>query len=179
MRGCRVLIKVILLHVLAVIALVSREAKESFFKDRIAAVPQRESEADHLVAVGDAADAVFAPAVGTRARMVVREIFPSGAAGTVVFANRSPLALGEIRSPALPVFFSIAVFLEPLVFLGLKSGHGLESLSRRSQIMVYGRIFCESRGDRCGIRARSDKPARKAQSPEDGMLQLYARSRGN
>src|SRR5580704_13591795 len=37
--GSRVLIEVILLHILAVIALVSREAKEPFFKDGIAAVP--------------------------------------------------------------------------------------------------------------------------------------------
>src|SRR5277367_982051 len=96
------------------------------------------------MAIRDAANAVFAPAVGARPCVIVREIFPSGPARAVVFAYRTPLALGEIRSPALPVFFACSVFLEPLVFRRLASGHGLEPLNGRAQIMVYGRIFCES-----------------------------------
>ena len=52
-----------------------------------------EREADALVAVANAADAVLAPAIGAGARVIVREIFPGGAVGAVILANRAPLAL--------------------------------------------------------------------------------------
>ena len=47
----RVQIKVVLFHILAVIALAAGEAEEAFFKDRIAAVPEGQGEADELVLV--------------------------------------------------------------------------------------------------------------------------------
>src|SRR5580700_2613454 len=74
--------------------------------------------------------------------MIVGEVFPSRASRAVVFAHRAPLALGEIRPPALPVFLAVAGFLEPLVFLGLKSGHCVESLDRRSNYGLWSHL-CE------------------------------------
>ena len=50
----------------------------------------------------DAGEPVLAPAVGLRARLVVRERVPRVTAGRVVLAHRAPLALGEVRSPRLP-----------------------------------------------------------------------------
>src|SRR5438477_562924 len=47
-------------------------------------------------------DAVLAPAVRTRARMIVREVVPGGAAGAVVLAHRAPRALADVRSPCAP-----------------------------------------------------------------------------
>ena len=69
-------VEVVLLHVLAVIALVAGEAEQPLLEDRVRAVPQREREAQPLPVVADAGDAVLAPAVGARSRVVVREVFP-------------------------------------------------------------------------------------------------------
>src|SRR5215469_12642892 len=110
-------IEVALLHVLAVIPLISRQPKEAFFENGVAAIPKREPEAHHLMAVADAADSVFAPAISTRTGMVMRKVFPGSAVGAVIFADRAPLALGKIRSPALPVLLAQASFLKTLVFL--------------------------------------------------------------
>ena len=95
MRGRAVEVEVVFLDVLAVIALVAGEAEEAFFQDRIALVPQRDRETDRLVTVADAGQAVFVPAIGARAGVIVREIFPGGAVRAVVFAHRAPGAFAE------------------------------------------------------------------------------------
>ena len=100
-RGVEVV--VILFDVFAVIPFPVGEAEKPLFEDRIFFVPQRERETDVLMAVAEAADAVFAPAIGARARVIVREIIPGVAVRAVVFANRAPLAFGKIRPPALPM----------------------------------------------------------------------------
>ncbi len=66
--------------------------------------------------VADAEDAVFGPAISARTRMVVREIGPSVAIRAVIFANRAPGTLGQVRPPALPVFFVSFCFVKTLVF---------------------------------------------------------------
>ena len=60
-------VEVVLLHVLAVVALAGRQAERPLLQDRVGAVPQREREAQQLVAVADAGQAVLAPAVGLAA----------------------------------------------------------------------------------------------------------------
>src|SRR6266478_9540457 len=47
-RGSRIEIEIILLHVLAMISFIARKAKEAFFEDWIAAIPQSQSEAHEL-----------------------------------------------------------------------------------------------------------------------------------
>src|SRR5229473_5644812 len=122
-RGCRVEVEIIFLNVFAVIALISGQAEESLFEDGIAAIPQRQPETDHLMAVADSAEAVLSPAIRARTRLVVREKFPGSAAGTVILTNRSPLPLGKIGPPALPMFLAGACFLETAVFGGLNAWH--------------------------------------------------------
>ena len=95
--------KIIFLDVFAVIALIASQPKEPFLENRILAIPKRQSEADILMAIGDAADTVFAPAVGAAARLIVRQIFPDVSIRAVVLAYRAPLAVGYLRSPAFPV----------------------------------------------------------------------------
>jgi len=73
---------VVLLDVLAVVPLAVGEPEEPFLEDGIPAVPERNSETELLPVVGDAGEAVLAPAVGARPRVVVREVRPG-----------SPLAL--------------------------------------------------------------------------------------
>src|SRR5207247_6842843 len=61
---------------------------------------------------GQPEEPVLAPAVGAAARVVVGEVVPGGAVGRVVLAHRAPLALGQVRPPALPVAFTASVLLE-------------------------------------------------------------------
>ena len=100
-RGVEV--EVVLLDVLAVIALAAGEPEEALLEDRIAPVPQGQREAEPPVVVGDPGDPVLAPAVGARARVVVREEIPGRPVGAVVLAHRAPLALGQVGPPAPPV----------------------------------------------------------------------------
>ena len=116
MRRRRIEVEVILLHVFAVIALIARQAEQALLQDRIAPVPKRQREAHALVPVADPADAVLAPAVGARARMIVRKIFPRRPVRAVILAHRSPLPLGKIRPPALPVLGALVRFVQALFF---------------------------------------------------------------
>src|SRR5262249_26024722 len=122
-RRCRVEVKVVFLYVLAMIPFVARETKNALFENWIAAIPQGKRETNHLMAVADTRYAVFSPAIGAGTGVIVREEFPSGAAGAVVFTDGSPLALGKIRPPAFPIAFSGAIFLETSIFGSLESGH--------------------------------------------------------
>src|SRR4029453_3271462 len=88
----RVEVEVVLLHVLAVISLVAAEAEEALLQDGVAAVPERQGEAEPSVVVGDPGDPVLAPAVRPRPRVIVREEFPDRSVRTVVPAARSPLS---------------------------------------------------------------------------------------
>src|SRR5712692_11952362 len=125
-------IEVVLFHILAVIALISGQAEEAFFQDRITPVPERKAEAHHLVAIADSANAVFAPTVGARAGVVMREKFPSGAVGTVIFTDCAPLAFRKIGPPALPVFLADARFFEAPVFCRWDAWHGA--------MILYGKV---------------------------------------
>ena len=103
MRWRAVEIVVALLHILAVVAFIACESEQPFFKDRIAAVPKRQRKADLLMAVADARDAVFIPAIRPRPRMIVRQILPCRSARAVIFAHGPPGALTEVGPPAAPV----------------------------------------------------------------------------
>src|SRR5688572_5345777 len=102
MRRRRVEVEVVFLHVLAMIAFAVREAEQPLLDDGIAAVPERHCEAEALMVIADPGEPVLAPAVGARARMVVREVVPGVAGFAVVLANCPPLPLGEVGSPFLP-----------------------------------------------------------------------------
>src|SRR5258708_38608181 len=65
------------------------------------------------MAVADAGEAVFIPAVGAGARMLMREIVPGGAVGAVILAHGPPRAFADVWPPALPVFLPIARLTQP------------------------------------------------------------------
>ena len=120
-------VEVVLLDVLAVIALAVGQAEETLLEDRVRAVPERQGEAEPLLVIGDAGQAVFAPAVGARARLVVAEVVPGVAAFAVVLADRTPLALAEVRTPLLPGNRSLASRFQSIMF----RRHGCVPRSRR------------------------------------------------
>src|SRR5207302_7203439 len=95
----------------------------ALLEDRVALVPQREPEAQVKVLVAEAADAVFAPAIGAAARVIMREICPGVAVGAVILAHRAPLALADIGSPA-PPGRTAPRFLQPAAFSRLRDVAG-------------------------------------------------------
>ncbi len=94
--------KVVLLHVLAVIALRIGEAGEALLQDRVSTVPQRHGQAEPLAVVAHAGDTVFAPAIGPRPSLVMGEVAPGVTALAVVLANGAPLPIAQIGAPSTP-----------------------------------------------------------------------------
>ena len=92
-------VEVVFLDVLAVIALAVGEPEQALLEDRVRAVPQRQCEAEPLLPVGEAGQAVLPPAVGARASLVMAEVVPGVAALAVVLTHGTPLALAEVRTP--------------------------------------------------------------------------------
>ena len=56
-----------------------------------------------LLFIAKAADAVFVPAIGSAAGVIVGKIVPGVAVGAIVFAHGAPGPLAEVRAPALPI----------------------------------------------------------------------------
>src|SRR5262249_23730542 len=110
-------------------------------QDRIAAVPERQREAEVLHAIAEAGDPVLAPAVGAAARVIVGEVVPRRPAGAVVLAHGPPLALAQVGSPVLPRGVGGRSFGEPRL---LRSGKGL----RRRRIHGALRRFDANGGSR-------------------------------
>ncbi len=126
-RGRVVEIEIIFLDVFPVVALFAGQPEETLFQNRVAAIPQRQGEADALVPVANAGQPVFVPPVGAQVRVFEREIAPSIAIGAVVLAHCGPCALRQKRTPAIPVGAAPAHFFHADLFgVGMVVGrHGL------------------------------------------------------
>lgn len=77
--------------------------------------------------IADASNSVFTPAISARTCVIVWKIFPGSAAGAVVLPDRSPLTLGKIGSPTLPILLVSSRLLEPPVFDCQQSRHRIDS----------------------------------------------------
>ena len=71
---------------------------------------------EELYANVDVEQAVLAPPIGARARLVVREMRPRIAIVALVLANRTPLALAEVWSPFLPGNAGFPRVVQPRLF---------------------------------------------------------------
>ena len=114
--GRAVEVVVVLLDVLAVVALAIGEAEETLLDDRVAPVPQRQRKAQPLLVVGDAGQAVLAPAVDARSGLIMAEVLPGITGSAVVLAHRTPLTLREVGPPGLPGHAALALLGQSLVF---------------------------------------------------------------
>ncbi len=121
-RGIQV--EITLFHVLAMISLIAGQTEKAFLQDGIFAVPQGQRETDHLVPVANSTNPVFAPAIGPRVGVFERKVFPGRPVGAVVFADGSPLPVGKIRPPALPMLLALPGFFQTMIFNSKESGHG-------------------------------------------------------
>src|SRR5258708_21631009 len=97
---------------------------------------------------------------------MVRKKLPGRAAGTVLLADRSPLPLGEIRSPALPVLLPNARFPDTAVFRGLDSWH---RWTAPAEVHAMVPLLQRASIVRIGRRARSGKPRRRQNASLHGM----------
>src|SRR5438045_7850204 len=120
MGRCGIKVEIVLLDILAVITLITAQAEQSLFENRVVAIPECDGEADGLVAVADARDTVLSPAVGSRPGMIMREILPRGPVGAIVLAHGAPLTLAHVGSPLSPVALTLSGFFQS-VSLGVHS----------------------------------------------------------
>ncbi len=121
-RGRAVEIEIVFLDVFAVVALAVGQAEQTLLEDRVFAVPQCDGETEPLAIVGDAGQTVFAPAVGARPSLIVREVVPGVATFAVIFADGSPLPFAEIGPPFFPRVGSGASLVQSNLLS--QAGHG-------------------------------------------------------
>src|SRR6516165_3026763 len=119
MAGGGVEVEIIFLDVLAAIALVAGQPKGALLEDRITAIPQCQCKAQTLLLVAQSAQPVLAPAIGSRAGLVMAEMSPGVAVCAVVLAHRPPAPLGQIGPPQAPVRGSGPLLVEALL-LGVR-----------------------------------------------------------
>src|SRR4051794_35319740 len=67
--------------------------------------------------VTDSRDPILVPPVGSGSRVIVRKILPGVAMRAVVLADRSPGALAQVRTPALPVCPLLARLFQSELFV--------------------------------------------------------------
>ena len=168
MTGHGVEVPPVLLDVLAMVALGAGETEHPLLEDRVATVPQRQTEAQALLDVGEPGHAVLTPAVRARAGMVVGEVRPRIAVLAVVLAHRAPLAFTDVRPPQVPVaglaqtVLQLAERVDPCP---LRTRHRVNSLVSVRDAREDGRRAAGAR--RCVVNAGSSGPDRSAtaQSP--------------
>ncbi len=78
------------------------QAEEALLENGVLAVPEGKRKAKTLVFIGQAGNAVFAPAIGSRSGMVVSKIVPGIAAFAVIFPDGTPLSYAPTWPPSLP-----------------------------------------------------------------------------
>src|SRR5262249_6087459 len=93
MRRGAVQVEVVLLHILTVVALAVGQPKQPLLQDRILSVPERHSKAEPLFFIRNAGQAVLAPTVSARMRLLVAEVIPRIAILAVILPHSAPLAL--------------------------------------------------------------------------------------
>src|ERR1700761_8185151 len=84
-------IEVVLLDILTVVAFAICQAKQALLKDRILPIPQRQRKAEPLLVIADPAESVFAPSIGPRTGLIMRQVIPRITIRAVILSNRSPL----------------------------------------------------------------------------------------
>ncbi len=110
-------VEVVLLHILAVVALAVGQSEEPLLENRILSVPQGQRKAEPLLVIGNAGDAVFAPAISPRAGMIVGEEIPGVTILAIVLADGAPLAFAQVGPPFFPRNALFSRCLQPQMFL--------------------------------------------------------------
>ncbi len=112
MRWSAIQVKIIFLDVLAVVSLAVSQTEKPLFYDWVFPVPQGEGKTKDLLVIGNAAEAILAPAVSTGASLVMGEEVPSVTRFAVVLTYSTPLPLTQIGPPLFLRNFLKAGFLQ-------------------------------------------------------------------
>src|SRR5208283_2637215 len=145
-RGCGIEVEVVLLYIFAVISLLACQPEHAFFQDGVAAVPECQSETDHLVAVAQATNPVFSPPIGPGVGVFKGKGLPGAAVFAVILPDRAPLAFRKVRPPALPMFLAQPGLLQAVILNSQDSGHSSGSPENKPAPMVAS--FAIIGGDR-------------------------------
>src|SRR5204862_4293607 len=121
-------------------------------------------ETQSLFVVADAREAVFAPAVGSRPRVIVSEVVPGVAVRAVVLAHRAPLALAQVRTPLLPRDPLLARIVQSLLFGDVDDV--LDHFGVSCSFQVYGPA-----AQRASVGPPSVGRGRGAEAELDGQVQ--------
>ena len=103
MAGHGVEVPPVLLDVLAVVGLGAGQPEGALLEDRVAPVPQRQTQTEPLLDVAEPGESVLSPPVGPGPGVIVRKVGPRLAVGAVVLADGAPLPLADVRPPEVPV----------------------------------------------------------------------------
>jgi hypothetical protein len=103
MGGRGIEVEVRLLHVFAMVPLRSGQPEQALFEYWVSLIPKRQREAKPALPVTDPQQSVLTPAVSAATGLIMGEVFPDVAAVRVILADRPPLPLSQVRTPALPV----------------------------------------------------------------------------
>ena len=109
-------VEVVLLDIFAVVPLTVGQAEHALLEDGILAIPKSKGKAQPLLIIAEAGDAILAPMIGARARLIVGKVAPGVAVLAVVLPDGSPLALAEVRPPQLPRDPGVPALLEARLF---------------------------------------------------------------
>jgi hypothetical protein len=115
--GGAILVIIALLDVFPVVPLGAGESEESLLEDGVLGVPQGDRETETALAITPPLQAVFTPAIGTAAGVIMGEGFPAASIGRIVLANRAPLTFRQVGTPPLPIGGACLVFSQTLFFV--------------------------------------------------------------
>jgi len=116
---------VLFLNIFAVISLLIGQTEKAFLQVRVAFIPKSQCKTEASFPVGEAQQSILPPAISATAGLIVGKIGPSRTVGRIIFPYGSPLALGEIGSPAFSILDAVGILGQALL-LGI---HGEADLS--------------------------------------------------
>ena len=91
MRRRAVEVEVVFFDILAMVAFAIGQSEQTFFQNGILPIPEGKRKTKPLLVVGESRQAIFAPAIGPRASLIMGEIVPGIPIGAIVFPHRAPL----------------------------------------------------------------------------------------
>ena len=104
-----ILVEIKFFYIFPVIPVIITYAIQSFFQDRLFAIPQCHGKTQVLEIVGYRTQAVFTPAICPVVGLFKRKIAPCITAVTIVFSRGSPLPFTEIWASPLQGSFLFVV----------------------------------------------------------------------
>ena len=93
---------IVIFNIFAVVPLFISQTKRPLFQNGVLAIPKGKRKAKTTLVIANAQQAIFAPAINTRVRMIVGERSPGIAISRIVFTHSAPLALWQIAAPTPP-----------------------------------------------------------------------------